>query len=266
VTTTLLAVDDSQTIRKVLEITFAGEDYTTILATNSQEALSALADGAPAVALVDAKLGGESGYDLCQQIKSAAPGTAVIVLSSKQQPFDRERGNAAGADDFMDKPFDTQQLLDKVAAVAKLASEGGLKAPTVASAPAPTPAAEPPAPVAQEIPRSPTLSYGSAAPPAPASAAPWSAAPRSAPPPVATLEPIAPAAPAAHVAPMAAAAVAVATNGALRGRLESLGLSSEQLDAVLALSREIVEQVVWEVVPTLAETMIKEEIQRLTSD
>jgi hypothetical protein len=48
--------------------------------------------------------------------------------------------------------------------------------------------------------------------------------------------------------------------------LESLGLSSEQLDAVLALSREIVEQVVWEVVPTLAETMIKEEIQRLTSD
>jgi CheY-like chemotaxis protein len=262
VTTTLLAVDDSQTIRKVLEITFAGEDYTTILAANSKEALSALANGAPAVALVDAKLGGESGYELCQQIKSAAPNTAVIVLSSKQQPFDRERGNAAGADDFMDKPFDTQQLIDKVAAVAKLASEGGLKAPTVVSAPprvpAPAPVAEaPPRPAAHEVQRSPTLSYGSAPPPQPSPE----------PPPVAAPEAARPAATPAVASPASAsAAVASATNGAWRGRLENLGLSAQQVEAVLALSREVVEQVVWEVVPTLAEAMIKEEIQRLTSD
>jgi hypothetical protein len=43
-------------------------------------------------------------------------------------------------------------------------------------------------------------------------------------------------------------------------------LSAEQVQAVLALSRDVVEQVVWEVVPALAETLIKEEIKRLTSD
>jgi hypothetical protein len=61
--------------------------------------------------------------------------------------------------------------------------------------------------------------------------------------------------------PVALMAPEVVTD--LRQKLESLALSKEQIDGVLALSREIVEQVVWEVVPTLAETLIKEEIQRL---
>jgi hypothetical protein len=43
-------------------------------------------------------------------------------------------------------------------------------------------------------------------------------------------------------------------------------LTSEQVDAVLTLSREVIEQAVWEVVPTLAETLIKEEIARLTRE
>jgi hypothetical protein len=59
--------------------------------------------------------------------------------------------------------------------------------------------------------------------------------------------------------------VAAATAG-LDGRLADLGLSSEQIQGVLALSREVVERVVWEVVPTLAETIIKEEIARLTQE
>ena len=52
-------------------------------------------------------------------------------------------------------------------------------------------------------------------------------------------------------------------NGHLAGKLGELGLSPAQADAVMALSREVVERVVWEVVPQLAETMIKDEIQRL---
>ncbi|MEJ7735571.1 MAG: hypothetical protein WKG00_41090 [Polyangiaceae bacterium] len=50
----------------------------------------------------------------------------------------------------------------------------------------------------------------------------------------------------------------------MAGKLQELGLSQVQVDAVMALSREIVERVVWEVVPVLAETIIKEEISRLT--
>jgi hypothetical protein len=48
-------------------------------------------------------------------------------------------------------------------------------------------------------------------------------------------------------------------------KLQELGLSKDQIEGVLALSRQVVEQVVWEVVPDLAETLIKEEIKRLTA-
>lgn len=264
--TTLLAVDDSKTMRKVLEITFASEDYRTLLAANADEAMQLVRAEGPKVAVVDAGLGGVSGYELCQQIKAQAPGTAVLVLSSKQQPYDRGRGSAAGADDFMDKPFDTQQLLDKVKALAKnadarvaAAPPPAVAPPPVVSAPPPVAAAPPPAPSAPAMaaPRAQTLGYGSAneASPKPAGAV------RPAVPRTSTTSP--------GLAPLPAAAAvahAISDNGQLAGKLGQLGLSNEQVQAVLALSRDVVERVVWEVVPALAETLIKEEIQRLTSD
>ena len=64
----------------------------------------------------------------------------------------------------------------------------------------------------------------------------------------------------------AAPAAALAGDGAFADKLSGLGLTREQIQGVLSLSREVVEQVVWEVVPVLAETLIKEEIKRLTSD
>ena len=259
--TTLLAVDDSKTMRKVLEITFASEDYRTLLAANADEAMQLVRAEGPKVAVVDAGLGGVSGYELCQQIKAQAPSTAVLVLSSKQQPYDRGRGSAAGADDFMDKPFDTQQLLDKVKALAKSADARAAAAPPpVAVAPPPVampaPAAVQPAPAVAAAPRAQTLAYGS-----PTEASPKPAAVRPAATRGNTTSPgLAP------IAATAAVAHAISDNGQLAGKLGQLGLSNEQVQAVLALSRDVVERVVWEVVPALAETLIKEEIQRLTSD
>jgi hypothetical protein len=76
------------------------------------------------------------------------------------------------------------------------------------------------------------------------------------------------AAPVASVVPAAAALAAAssASNGQLAAKLQHLGLSDAQVSAVLSLSREVIEKVVWEVVPVLAETMIREELKRLTSD
>ena len=78
--------------------------------------------------------------------------------------------------------------------------------------------------------------------------------------------PAASAAPAAPVAPAVASPVAQAVNGAMSAKLGEMGLTKDQADAVLALSRDVIERVVWEVVPQLAETLIKEEIARLTKD
>ena len=113
-TKTLLAVEDSKTMRKVLGITFANDEFEAVLAESPQQALSQLDHVRPDMVLVDVTLGEINGYDLCRQVKSRAPGTPVMILSSRQQPYDPVRGAEVQADDFIDKPFDTQQMRDKV--------------------------------------------------------------------------------------------------------------------------------------------------------
>lgn len=289
-TTTLLAVDDSVTMRKVLEITFAGENYKTVLASSAAEAVNLAKTERPAIALVDHTLADTSGYELCRDLKAAVPGLAVLILSSKQTPFDKARAAATGVDDFMDKPFDTQKLLDKVGQVLAAPRAAAGAAPVAQAPIAPAAPAPGAMPVVSARPRSQTLSYGTPAPaPGPATPSPQPAAaanvartltgtPAATPRP-ATVQPVVPAAhalspapaavaakPAAHApAPIVAAAAAAVGNGHLSGQLTALGLTPAQVEGVLALSREVVERVVWEVVPVLAETIIKEEITRLTA-
>jgi hypothetical protein len=96
------------------------------------------------------------------------------------------------------------------------------------------------------------FAQGPAARPAPAPAAPAAPAAK-------------PAASPARQAPIhAAATAATAPSGDLARKLDGLGLSADQVAGVLALSKNVIEQVVWEVVPDLAESIIREEIKRLT--
>lgn len=295
-TTTLLAVDDSVTMRKVLELTFAGESFRVVTVDSADAALAKLRSERPALVLADVTLEGTNGYTLCQRIKAESPTTPVIVLSSRQQPYDAAKGSAARADDYLDKPFDTQQLIDKVkkalgqavaAPPAPFASSRSGSTWAAASIPRPASAAAPPAGLRHTPPPSAvavapasapprrTLSYTSESrPPAvparsststltaisPGNAAP-AARPAPAPAPAAKAAPVA-----SPAAPAAPAAAAVALPADLASKLTNLGLTEAQVAGVLALSREVVERVVWEVVPVLAETLIKEEIARLTAE
>jgi CheY-like chemotaxis protein len=310
VASTLLAVDDSVTMRKVLEITFAGQDFNVVTANSSDAALQKLKSDKPDLVIADGTLEPKNGYDLCKEIKKLSPSTSVLFLSSKQNPFDAAKGASSQIDDHMDKPFDTQQMIDKVK---KLLAAGPAKtaaapaaapnvsgaAPTAPSMPAitgaaaahaaptaaarggqvsttPGVAAPAAAPAPTPIQRAKTLIYN---PPAGVAAqAPPHVAPAKTPPPVVAPTPVAglprtPVEPAPlrvespAPPPVAALAPTVGSahvNGQMAGKLEQLGLTPAQVDAVLALSREVVERVVWEVVPVLAETIIKEEIARLT--
>ena len=267
-TTTLLAVDDSKTMRKVIEITFAGEGFKTVVAADAADAVAKAQSEHPHVALIDAALEGTNGYDLCRQIKGASPSTVVVLLSNKAQPYDKARGAAAGADDFVDKPFDTQQMIDKITALAKR----GVQAP-VAAAPAPAPApiatvqplAAKPA-VEPQRQRVQTLAYGSTpVPPVAAASAP--AKPVGGSSPFGSRAPTVPGTQAYSPPAPAVAAPAASGNGVhadFASKLGGLGLTQAQIEGVLSLSREVVEKAVWEVVPTLAEVLIKEEIARLT--
>ena len=259
-TATLLAIDDSKTMRKVLEITFAGENYRTVLSDNVSDGLAKLRSEHPTIVLLDAILGDSNGYEICQRIKGEAPGVGVIMLSSKQHPYDRTRGSAVGADDFIDKPFDTQALIDKVGALVRRLSEEVAKPAPLAAQPAPAPAPRPvaaPAPVAPVVARQhTTMSFGSSS---------TAATPAVSAPPVASAPPPRAAAVAAPAAAGAVSAKVIETSD-LESKLSGLGLTREQVAGVLAISKDVVEQVVWEVVPVLAEAMIREEIQRLTAE
>ena len=108
---TILAVDDSATMRKCLEITFKGTDIELVLCESAAEALERVKILAPDLVIADLSLSPCDGYELCEALKLAVPELPVLLLSSKQNPFDSDRGQEA--DDHMDKPFDTQRLFDK---------------------------------------------------------------------------------------------------------------------------------------------------------
>ncbi len=299
---TLLAVDDSVTMRKVLDITFSGEDFRVVGAESRDAALAKLSES-PNVVVLDISLGNEDAYALAKEIRQRAPSATLLLMASRYNPYDANKGRDAGVDDFVDKPFDTQQMIEKVKkamlareaggaaaapAVGKPApavgpsgtvpsiqspfqSGGGTRPSGIAAAPPPPPppAAAPPArpapppPPAASTSRTHTLSFENSPFAAPPAAPPKLAPPVVAPPPpvVAAAPPPPPA-----VATPRTDHVATAVNGQLAGKLGELGLSPAQAEAVLALSREVVERVVWEVVPQLAETIIKEEIARLTKE
>jgi DNA-binding response OmpR family regulator len=258
VTKTLLAVDDSATMRKVLEITFTGEDFKVLTAEGKQTALDRLTDK-PDVCVIDTQLAsGEDGYAVAGEIRKRDPKAVIVLLASRHTPYDQSRGKECGADDFVDKPFDTQQIIDKVK---KAILTRGTGAGDTAGAPMAAAASSASQPSAQQQQqqrkRAATLVFGNEPVtgtdqrPDAAAAAPAAAAAAK------------PAASAA-TAPTGGTHVTQAVNGNMSVKLDGLGLTKEQTEAVLAISREVLERVVWEVVPQLAEALIKEELARLT--
>ncbi|GLI37074.1 response regulator [Geobacter hydrogenophilus] len=148
----ILLADDSITIQKVVGIIFANEDCDLTVVDNGDSAVEKARDVTPDVMLVDALMPGKSGYEVCTAIrKDPALGTVpILLMTGAFEPFDEEKARQCGADDFISKPFESQQLIDKVKTLLDLGkSRAG--APSVAAA-APTMAAvtPPAAPAAAE--------------------------------------------------------------------------------------------------------------------
>ena len=113
----LLLADDSVTIQKVMQITFAHEDYELTITGNGDEAFQKALEVQPDLVLADVYMPGKNGYELCAALKQdpACQGIPVLLLAGSFEPFDEEKARAAGADGWLEKPFESQTLLDKVA-------------------------------------------------------------------------------------------------------------------------------------------------------
>lgn len=268
----ILIVEDSVTMRKVMEMTFEGEDAQLLAVESGELALQQGRDFNPDVAFVDASLPGIDGYEVTRAIKAdpQLSRTAVILMASQHRPLDAARASEVGADGHILKPFDTQEAIDKANGLA--AGEDAFdRAPSI---PVARPATTPPRRISEPSvrPTPPPLPVGSQRPmqptPIPArtplSGAQVSVGPAAAP----SLRPAAPAAAIAtsSAPPASMPAGREAVSESVVERLQTLGLTPDQVEGVLKLSAEVVERVVWEVVPELAEAMIREELHRLVGD
>lgn len=111
----ILIVEDQADIRKLIRMTLEFENYEIHEATDGAFGLRMATAVKPDVILLDVMMPGElDGLQVCQRVKSdpALAGTRVILLTARGQVRDRDAGTAAGADEYLVKPFSPLQLID----------------------------------------------------------------------------------------------------------------------------------------------------------
>jgi CheY-like chemotaxis protein len=327
----ILLADDSITIQKVVGIIFGGEEYSLTVVDNGKAAVEKARELNPDVLLIDALMPGMSGYEVCEAVR-ATPSIAtkpILLLTGSFEPFDEDKAKSCGADDFLAKPFESQQIVTKVRELIELGSsrtgapaaveQESFVPPLVPEAAEETVAAndiwgaftapEEPAPTLAEdsdafafetvseehgiLTAPPTVevspleeSTGSQWIPVEEETFPFedeSTIDQSVPAvdlPEATVEEkmfgdtdfgaaaSSPAIPAAEAAPVTgpepvveqtAASATIPTSTAA-----PLALTEEQLrEALAAASKDVIERIVWEIVPDLAEVLIKEAIRKI---
>lgn len=113
----LLLADDSVTIQKVVNLTFADEGIEVISVGDGDEAMAKVAEISPDLVMADVNMPGLNGYQICEQIRQneGLRQTPVILLVGSFEPFDEDEARRVGADDFLTKPFQSiRQLVNKV--------------------------------------------------------------------------------------------------------------------------------------------------------
>jgi signal transduction histidine kinase len=119
----ILVVDDHPTNLAVLE-ELLGETYPLTLATSGEAALALAKEITPALILLDVMMPGIDGYETCRRLRALPlrQPPKILMVSAKAMVAERLRGYDAGADDYVTKPFDPQELLAKVRVYLQLRS------------------------------------------------------------------------------------------------------------------------------------------------
>ncbi len=108
----VLVVDDDVSVRVTIEAILASENYELHFAENGNQALVIAAEIQPDIILLDVMMPGISGFEVCQKIRSmpALAEVPIVLVTALDDRESRMAGMKAGADDFVAKPFDSQEL------------------------------------------------------------------------------------------------------------------------------------------------------------
>ena len=114
----ILVVDDSPTARSLMVDTLQSKGYHIMVAKNGEEALEKASLEHPDLILLDVIMPGQNGFQICRQLKTedSTKNIKIILVTSKNQKSDRFWGLKQGADDYLTKPFEKEDLLKSIAA------------------------------------------------------------------------------------------------------------------------------------------------------
>ena len=110
----VLIVEDSRAMQRALQRAFTAEGYQVDVASDGHAGLSSFREQRPHAVLLDLKLPGIHGRELCREFKALAPNIPVIVLSANSEVDDKVLLLELGADDYVTKPFSPKELLARV--------------------------------------------------------------------------------------------------------------------------------------------------------
>lgn len=128
----ILIVDDDNNIAELVSLYLIKECFDTKIVNDGESALDSFDSYNPNLVLLDLMLPGIDGYQVCREIRTKSQ-VPIIMLSAKGEVFDKVLGLELGADDYIEKPFDTKELVARVKAVLRRAKP---------AAPAPIPVGE----------------------------------------------------------------------------------------------------------------------------
>ncbi len=112
----ILIVDDDEHIAELISLYLTKECFETMIVGDGETAFKSVASFQPDLILLDLMLPGIYGYQVCREVR-ANSSIPIIMLSAKGEVFDKVLGLELGADDYMEKPFDSKELVARVKAV-----------------------------------------------------------------------------------------------------------------------------------------------------
>ena len=112
----ILLVDDDPNIRQLVNLYLAKEGFEVAMADRGDTALDAFRQAQPNLILLDLMLPGMDGWQVCREVRKTS-NVPIIMLTAKDETFDKVLGLELGADDYIAKPFDMKELVARIKAV-----------------------------------------------------------------------------------------------------------------------------------------------------
>ena len=112
----ILVVDDNANICDLLRMYLEKEDFSVSIVNNGLDAVKTFGEESPDLVLLDIMLPGLDGWQVCREIRKTSD-KPIIMLTAKDETFDKVLGLELGADDYVTKPFDAKEVVARVKAV-----------------------------------------------------------------------------------------------------------------------------------------------------